>query len=128
MGGLRFGKDGDGNYGYYGADDSLIPFKHEELDFDNAYTAYATSDSTLLKSFPAVIGQTYIVAITSLRETSTVPTVSGAEVLNQKHVKSRPYNNFYRDLTVIKLKATSTTVIVGSNLLQSWNVICAIPC
>ena len=26
MGGLRFGKDGDGNYGYYGADDSLIPF------------------------------------------------------------------------------------------------------
>lgn len=27
MGGLRFGIDGDGNYGYYGADDSLIPFK-----------------------------------------------------------------------------------------------------
>lgn len=27
LGGLRFGKDGDGNYGYYGADDSLIPFK-----------------------------------------------------------------------------------------------------
>lgn len=27
LGGLRFGVDGDGNYGYYGADDSLIPFK-----------------------------------------------------------------------------------------------------
>jgi len=27
MGGLSFGKDGDGNYGYYGADGSLIPFK-----------------------------------------------------------------------------------------------------
>ncbi len=27
LGGLRFGTDGDGNYGYYGADDSLIPFK-----------------------------------------------------------------------------------------------------
>lgn len=26
LGGLKFGKDGDGNYGYYGADDSLIPF------------------------------------------------------------------------------------------------------
>lgn len=26
MGGLTFGKDGDGNYGYYGADGSLIPF------------------------------------------------------------------------------------------------------
>ena len=27
LGGLKFGTDGDGNYGYYGADDSLIPFK-----------------------------------------------------------------------------------------------------
>lgn len=26
LGGLRFGTDGDGNYGYYGADGSLIPF------------------------------------------------------------------------------------------------------
>lgn len=27
LGGMKFGKDGDGNYGYYGADGSLIPFK-----------------------------------------------------------------------------------------------------
>lgn len=27
LGGLSFGTDGDGNYGYYGADGSLIPFK-----------------------------------------------------------------------------------------------------
>ena len=27
MGGMKFGKDGDGNCGYYGADGSLIPFK-----------------------------------------------------------------------------------------------------
>ena len=26
LGGIQFGIDGDGNYGYYGADDSLIPF------------------------------------------------------------------------------------------------------
>ena len=26
LGGLSFGTDGDGNYGYYGADGSLIPF------------------------------------------------------------------------------------------------------
>lgn len=30
---FSFGVDGDGNYGYYGADDSLIPFKS---DFSNA--------------------------------------------------------------------------------------------
>lgn len=27
LGGLKFGTDGDGNYGYYGADGSLTPFK-----------------------------------------------------------------------------------------------------
>lgn len=27
LGGMKFGKDGDGNVGYYGADGSLIPFK-----------------------------------------------------------------------------------------------------
>ena len=27
FGGLTFGIDGDGNYGYYGADGSLVPFK-----------------------------------------------------------------------------------------------------
>ena len=31
MGGLRFGKDGDGNYGYYGADGSLIPFNNKQI-------------------------------------------------------------------------------------------------
>ena len=30
LGGLSFGTDGDGNYGYYGADGSLIPFKKEK--------------------------------------------------------------------------------------------------
>lgn len=28
LGGLRFGVDGDGNYGYYKADDSFIPFSN----------------------------------------------------------------------------------------------------
>ena len=31
MGGLTFGKDGDGNYGYYGADGSLVPFRSTEV-------------------------------------------------------------------------------------------------
>lgn len=29
LGGVKFGIDGDGNYGYYGADDSLIPFNSD---------------------------------------------------------------------------------------------------
>lgn len=31
LGGLSFGIDGDGNYGYYGADGSLIPFKSTSI-------------------------------------------------------------------------------------------------
>lgn len=31
LGGMKFGTDGDGNYGYYGADGSLIPFSSSEI-------------------------------------------------------------------------------------------------
>ena len=40
MGGLKFGTDGDGNYGYYGADGSLIPFKKIVLADEINYTNY----------------------------------------------------------------------------------------
>lgn len=43
LGGLSFGKDGDGNYGYYGADGSLIPFKSGKLIFAAKF-AYSTKD------------------------------------------------------------------------------------
>ena len=33
LGGLSFGTDGEGNYGYFGADGSLIPFK-SNVDFE----------------------------------------------------------------------------------------------
>ena len=36
FGGVSFGIDGDGNYGYYGADGSLVPFK----SFDEALHGY----------------------------------------------------------------------------------------
>ena len=36
LGGLRFGTDGDGNYGYYGADGSLIPFSSNVFGFMTA--------------------------------------------------------------------------------------------
>ena len=42
LGGLSFGKDGDGNYGYYGADGSLIPFSKKS---HYQMTALETSDT-----------------------------------------------------------------------------------
>lgn len=46
LGGLRFGVDGDGNYGYYGADDSLIPFRNNV--FARFFGFNATSETFLL--------------------------------------------------------------------------------
>lgn len=42
LGGMKFGKDGDGNYGYYGADGSLIPF--------NGYKTITRSGTYSVKS------------------------------------------------------------------------------
>ena len=38
---FKFGKDGDGNYGYYGADGSLIPFKSDK---EYVYVNYLLKD------------------------------------------------------------------------------------
>ena len=45
LGGLTFGKDGDGNYGYYGADGSLIPFKSTEI----VAGTFSTTSSSVTK-------------------------------------------------------------------------------
>ena len=42
LGGLSFGADGDGNYGYYGADGSLVPFKMG-IDTFKIVSNYTTS-------------------------------------------------------------------------------------
>ena len=49
MGGLRFGIDGDGNYGYYGADDSLIPFSRNKgifIPISGAWTQHNKATHT----------------------------------------------------------------------------------
>ena len=47
MGGLRFGVDGDGNGGYYKADDSFIPFRCTTIISCGTIGFYLTSNSTL---------------------------------------------------------------------------------
>ncbi len=44
MGGLTFGIDGDGNYGYYGADGSLVPFKSAS-NFEGVANVIAYKDN-----------------------------------------------------------------------------------
>ena len=48
---MKFGKDGDGNYGYYGADGSLIPFKGGDLlVFDGRVTLEFYSKCIIFKT------------------------------------------------------------------------------
>ena len=51
LGGLRFGVDGDGNYGYYGADDSLIPFKSSKANvFGSSSNSFGLSSNYTQKA------------------------------------------------------------------------------
>lgn len=58
LGGLSFGTDGDGNYGYYGADGSLIPFKSYGLPIlinSTKNIGDATLQSTIGKDYKYAI-------------------------------------------------------------------------
>ena len=45
LGGLKFGIDGDGNYGYYGADGSLVPFSSFHYHTEKLLTKEGTTYS-----------------------------------------------------------------------------------
>lgn len=64
---FHFATDGEGNYGYLGADDSFIPFK-SGIDVDSASviaTAQNTSNNlvTLSKSFNTITEYTVVVVV-----------------------------------------------------------------
>lgn len=124
---FRFATDGEGNYGYLKADDSFVPFKSDKLDFSNAYANYSTSEYNRATTVPAVVGRTYLIVVTGLNSSSVMANISGATIIDSKHVTSRNYNGFYRDLSIFKVKATSTTITTATNLISDWNVIYAIP-
>lgn len=48
LGGLSFGTDGDGNYGYYGADGSLIPFKGSPIYIAQAFCRSSIATGAIL--------------------------------------------------------------------------------
>lgn len=61
LNGLRFGVDGEGNYGYLGADDSFIPFKSFNFNVLHHDTSYV---STLSKE-GLIKGRKYLLLMTS---------------------------------------------------------------
>ena len=77
---FKFGKDGDGNYGYYGADGSLIPFKSGAVELHSkVYTSGTLSDTyTFTEDYEKIL-----VFASSANDTipnvqfSLVPTIQG---------------------------------------------------
>lgn len=51
LGGLTFGVDGDGNYGYYGADGSLVPFSSFKIQWIKKNVTIAAGNATLSGTF-----------------------------------------------------------------------------
>lgn len=89
LGGLNFGKDGDGNYGYYGADGSLIPFKGNPKYVACAFSTLINTSNgeygcvlfnnirnIVTRSTYSVIGGKFKITISSRKITFTV-TVDG---------------------------------------------------
>lgn len=52
---MKFGTDGDGNYGYYGADGSLIPFKSAPPYIKSANLGITYDPSFILRNYNSTI-------------------------------------------------------------------------
>ncbi len=100
LGGLKFGKDGDGNVGYYGADGSLIPFKRYktatrsksysvlggylgscQIDFSDVFQDTILGIISVTKTGEAAVGAGYdwnsAVNINNVNKTITLPVYGG---------------------------------------------------
>lgn len=89
LGGLRFGINGEGNYGYFGADDSLIPFSSGIYKFSYQYSKMSsiiasqdlsfTIDSTRkYKVIPICAGNGYATPSISIEKNgSNIKTITG---------------------------------------------------
>lgn len=121
LGGLRFGTDGEGNYGYFGADDSLIPFKSgcSLLDFQSRYGGsnvftFETS-STQNKVVVCAFGGAYNVE-------PTITTTKGT-VTQEVNKTEYPNKDGHGYVPLVKIctieNCSSATITVTINTTQS---------
>lgn len=129
---FRFATDGEGNYGYLGADDSFVPFKSGGVPED-VYTNGKTN------TFTAQIGEKYLISFgghsrdTDL--TGKFPNVTGANIeftggiqTNEGYKSSSGSQaRYYSNLSIMIVTATSTKVkITLSNLSYPCIIVCKI--
>ena len=101
---FRFATDGEGNYGYLGADDSFIPFK--SISFNNIAKVY-DSNATV------EIDKKYLI-FTFYNGASDIPTPKGCEIISESNLISYSSSISGRFLYV---KATSTTINIQDRFI-----------
>ena len=73
LGGLRFGVDGDGNYGYYGADDSLIPFSRCQFKLGKGAVNFTIPYNCNVRVLVPTVGNKYqIVKLGTSKKNATL--------------------------------------------------------
>ena len=119
LGGLRFGMDGDGNYGYYGADGSLIPFKSgtsAENIVVNDFTPTEDCDAIIIMYSWACNLQdegVWTQVFNYFRE-------DGVNILDNSHTKSRRGKSDVYKIATYKLKKGVTYTSSISQNPNSW--------
>lgn len=95
---FQFATDGEGNYGYLGADDSFIPFKSVSFEKVGAFADNASVE----------IGKKYLI-LAYYTGTSDIPTPIGCEIIKQsdniKAASSGGHSGRF-----LYVKATSNTI------------------
>ncbi len=82
LGGLSFGIDGDGNYGYYRADGSLIPFKSTSIYYLGTALSFNIKDLLPNVDYSSLTSDNFIIQTTG----SSGGSVATKETKNAEHI------------------------------------------
>lgn len=104
LGGVRLGIDGDGNRGYYGADDSFVPFKSG--GYTNLFTGYIGTGKTyeFTKNYDTVIVMVSGSHSANDCYVTFTPTLSVGTYKTIEQNRKTEYGSYYISMGVYELK------------------------
>ncbi len=108
LGGLSFGIDGDGNYGYYGADGSLIPFKSTSIYYLGTALSFNIKELLPNVDYTSLTSNNFIVQTTGFSGGS----VASKETKNAEHINIQSHPPY---ITFPSISYNATTGVVSVN-------------
>ena len=124
---FKFGKNGDGSYGYYGADGSLIPFKKTYL-YKNIDVTFGSYAQTASYTKSVTVGKRYMLLINLFTPsggwTSSSYTTTGANDVRrfyytQKGPLSTSYGSSYSSMNFLEFTASKSSFTVKQTVSSS---------